>query len=182
MMRMSGRGEDGKAKALKVTNRGTLITEIDTRERVIIPLEFDGERKKQLISRERVSTDRVYSSHLKKIEVYIIIHAGKRPSPEIAVRVSGTVNNILTNFSAYDWNTEKWMVSSISSAGNVSGQMYASLVATQPTQGFLLSTHPQFYWLKNFAGDSFQLQFSVLEDFDASDNIEVEAYLVGDPV
>lgn len=181
MMRIAGRGEDGTAKALKTLNDGTLQTNAKGRDKTTFRLTFDGVSKKTVTSQVPFSTDRLNSQHLKNIEVYVVISSSTRPSIPIGVRLKGTVNNHLLNFSAYDWTNETWMVASFTE-GKTSGQMYARLVATQPTQGFMLSTHPNFYWLNDFNGNTIQLEFVALEAVPELADITLDVYVTGDLV
>ena len=181
MMRMAGRGEDGKAKPLKTTNSGELYVNPLGRDKITRRLSFGEEDTKTITTQEPVLTDRITCQYLKNREIYVVISSNERPSVPVGVRIRGTVGNRLLNFSAYDWTRDSWMVSSFGD-GSASGQMYAELEAVQPTQGFMLSTHPNFYWLKDFGGNSIQVELVALEPIPETMELKVDVYLVGEPI
>lgn len=142
--------------------------------RTIVPIRFDGVDRVTVVNEGEVHTsDFIDTRRFKEIDIFVknVINT---PEPTRISFHSIFEANALTNVSFYDWNTEKW-----ERGGSENGSMYLPYGAE--SRIYALSTHPDFYWVKNFKGRGLSLRFETMgKPFEAGTSY-FKAWLAGVP-
>ena len=148
-------------------------------QRVFRPLIFGGDEVIEVTTEGRVESEYVSLSNYKTIDIIIVTEGSA--GLELDVNTSFGIGGRRGMSTVYDWVEDDWMVSYFSSGGELSGSGHASIKATSAARRvFILSTHPNFYWLDNYSGHEISLNLLVKNVGEGGGLLR--AYVVGDPI
>lgn len=124
-------------------------------------------------------TNYIDVSKYKKIEIIVRNRVHGSPGVQVGFAMGVSGGSGVTGHARYfDWNSEEWLSNSYFDLEDNE----EVVLPQRRNDVYLLSTHPQFYWLKDFAGDKIQFRFKAKNTppvIEGSPN-HFAAYLVGE--
>src|SRR5699024_7242732 len=168
MMRVSARGKDERAKAIASDNEGRLFIGSDHE---VVKIKFDSSSYDVDTGLLHVENDEVYKSFVYNFALYreldTYVRCGIRNGARIWFTLSLEDQQAVRAVRYYDWNTEGFV-------NQMEGQN-DFILSYHPNAITVLSSHPDFYWLKN---NTARVQMR-LKPFNFDESGEVEVWLVG---
>lgn len=141
----------------------------------VIKFTFNGNDSVNLESTNVVNSDYIDINRYKQIEIVV---NNRVDAEEVAL-------SFTTSFGAsgyripryYDWEKDRWEYAYLSDNSTLGKPLK---ITKQDNDLYLLSTHPDLYWLKDFKGSRIRLNVKALTQPNGSNN-KFEAWIVGVP-
>lgn len=145
--------------------------------KIYVPITFGGEEVKTFDRNDVLQSDHVNTTQLKNIDILIRLESSK--NFRVGVVLQTLQDGSFNNTSFFDWNTEEWLYSNVTSGGSFYGGGEIVLRKLAPSQMFLLGTHIYGTWLKDFSGQGIRLRMAHVSDL--GDNVAtIQAWVVGE--
>lgn len=132
------------------------------------PVALGGKTNSQFQGTDTLTSNTIDVSKQKNLSILVENDTGSPIWITVVLRVRGSDRNI----TFYDWNTESWVVHSQKSG--------TTFLPSKKYFVYDLSTHPNFYWLKDLNADEIKVR-AVAEDVEKATGI-FKVWLGGDSI
>lgn len=170
-LRMLGKNPNNIAQGIKVDERGNLITKSVGNGREVVPFIFNGEPEPTITDDSQVNSEYIDITKYKSISVIVRNRIQKM---ETEVSFSGSMGTTKAlNIYFFDWNTEEWKLDFLG--------LEHTMTIPHNNQALIdLSTHPNFFWVKDFKGTEINLRFKPKQPLVSGTTNKFNAWLVGE--